>query len=594
MNRIFAFTLSVVLPMLTQAAPNCSGVLNILGGASEINDTVYTCVHTEITFEDLSLLEGALVGRDWNFGDGNSETNVLVSNVTVHTYDTEGIYTVSLTVTSVVCPSITIERTIIVLGEPSHVASAQQVDCFGNCTGSASIFFDSPNTDRYFVQWNDPDLQIEQTAVGLCGGSYTAMVFDQYGCTDITIPDIFVFEPDLFEAFIDLPDTFNICPADGHIGVSLNFNGGTPSYTSFWESSVYMTPLAPENADFAPFPDALNTMYRVTIVDGAGCSVQDSVYMRATPSTLVGNVSFDDDDACENCALFMYHYDVDPGLWAIIGSTFTDVAGDYDLGVIPNFEDFVILADPDPANYPMASPAYHPDVHHWEDATVLTNVCGLDLHKDITLVSPLNFNGTSTFTGTVWYNPNGKTQTEEDPIPLIDVVVEKTPPGQPQGRVTTGVNGGYTFDFVPNSDTTYTLFVNMPGVPVVTTYEILVDQQGQTFDNLDFCLNMDSTEIDICQVGQPVVVPSPVEEPSDHVSVYPNPNAGRFTIETGDFATETCEISVIDMAGRAVFRKTYVSTPNFVNLVNIPMGNYLVRLYNEGRMHNTKVAVTND
>jgi len=578
---------------ITNISLACTTALNIAGGNSIINDTVYACVNAPLNFEDGSILEGTLLMRDWDFGDGIVEQNALVSSITSHSYDSEGVYTVSLTVSSILCTQTVILRTVIVLGNPSYIASPTMIDCFGNCTGTATIAFDSPNTSLYNVGWNDPDAQQTHTATGLCAGNYTAIISDDHGCTDATVPDINIDEPDLFEAFIQLPDTFTICPADGHIGVSLGFSGGTPDFSSFWESSVYLTPLGPESADFAPFPEALNTMYRVTITDGNGCTVLDSVYMKATPSVLFGSVSFDV-DPCANCGVTMYHYDIDPGLWHIIDSETTDIDGNYDFGTIPAFEDFVILADPDQGSYPLVSPTFYPDQHNWENATVIFDVCGLNISKDISLLDAMNFNGTSTFTGTVYYNPNGKTQTEEDPIPLIDVVVEKTPPGQPQGRVTTGVDGGYTFDFVPNSDALYTLYVNMPGVPVVTTYEILVDQEGELFEFLDFCLNIDSTEIETCQVGQTVVVPPSEDEGSTRVSVYPNPNEGRFTIETGEFAMEPCEISVIDMAGRAVFRKGYVSTPDFVNMVNIPMGNYLVRLYNEGRMHNAKVSVTND
>jgi hypothetical protein len=182
----------------------------------------------------------------------------------------------------------------------------------------------------------------------------------------------------------------------------------------------------------------------------------------------------------------------------------------------------------------------------------------------------------------VWYSSTGKTQTE-DPIPLIDVVVEKTPPGQGRGLVTTDEDGIYEFGFVPNSDTIYTLFVSMPGIPnSTTTYEILANTGNEVYCELDFCLNEDSTEINICNGdGNPCLVTTVNSNSEESFMLYPNPTNGRFTIETGKFAETNAELRIIDTAGRVVFQKRYAETPYTINMVNVAEGYYLVQLMNE-------------
>jgi hypothetical protein len=242
------------------------------------------------------------------------------------------------------------------------------------------------------------------------------------------------------------------------------------------------------------------------------------------------------------------------------------------------------MSDPNEINHPLVAPGFYPNGHKWNTATLLDNVCGLSLTKDIDIEEALNFNGDNTLTGTVWYDPTGKTETDEDPIPLIDVVVEKTPPGQAQGRATTNGSGEYGFNLVPNSDTIYTLYVSMPGIPVTSTYEILANTGGETYCELDFCLNIDSTvlvacnpEALLCEAG---VITGDSHSGNDGFKLYPNPSNGRFTIETGNFAETDTEVLITDLSGRIVFRKRYNESPSFITLVNIVDGFYLVRLSN--------------
>lgn len=89
----------------------------------------------------------------------------------------------------------------VTINEPTVMnasVSSNDVDCFGNCNGDATVVPSGGNSP-YSVQWDDPALQTTTTATGLCAGTYSVIVTDANLCTDgplsVTInenPDITV------------------------------------------------------------------------------------------------------------------------------------------------------------------------------------------------------------------------------------------------------------------------------------------------------------------------------------------------------------------------------------------------------------------
>jgi PKD repeat protein len=574
------------------APPACLGALNVLNPVLEQNDTVYACVGMPLTFEDASLLEGLLSSRTWDFGDGTPIVDGLLSSTVDYTYDEEGVYTFTLSVSSALCSEMIIPQTVVVLGNPTFDITMQEIDCFGNCNGELSIDVQSPNEGLYSVVWDAVGVP-GTVASGLCAGSYNAVITDGLGCTDLDAGSYNIPEPDQLLASIDLADTIDVCPADGITNLVSTLSGGTGSYSVDWGLTSAIATVNSSLAHFTPTANSLDQMYTMVAEDDNGCTSEDSVYIRSTPSILHGNVTVGS-QPCGECEVFQYHYDSDPGVWHVMGQTMTLPNGDYDFGLISNFIPFTIMADP-ASNFGMVAPAFYPNGHKWSTASVLNNVCGLSLNKDIQLEEALVFSGSNTLRGVVLYDASGKTQTEEDPIPLIDVVVEKTPPGQAQGRVETNAEGEYEFTFVPNSDTIYTIYVSMPGVPVTSTYEILANSGNETYCDLDFCLNIDSTEFVACNgEANPcgaTLITGDSESALESFSMYPNPSNGTFTIETGKFAETNSEVRITDTSGRLVFRKSYAETPYFINMVNVAEGYYVVQMLNSQEADASSISV---
>ncbi len=585
----FIALLTIVTNVNGQSAPpSCLGVLDILGSLQESNDTVYTCVGMPLTFSDESILDGILTNRDWTFGDGEVELDAPLSQTT-HSYTEEGTYTVTLTVASLLCAEVTIANTVIVLGNPNYNIITGGIDCFGDCDGELTVDVQSDNAPLYIVYWDivgEPGI----TVSNLCAGDYTAIIADGLGCTDLQTSAINLPAPEEFLSNIDLPDTLGLCPSSGLTDIPITIVGGAGNYQAVWNISTAVSQVSPSLMQFTPTELSLDLMYSLQMFDAVGCIAEDSIFIESLPSFLGGTVSVGS-GPCIDCDVFQYHFDTQPGVWHVLNSTITDGEGNYDFGIIENFLPFTIMADPNETNHPMASPGFYPEGHLWSTATVLADVCGLTLNKHVALSEPMNFGGSNSLNGTVFYSASGKTQTEEDPIPLIDVVVEKTPPGQAQGRVATNNNGEYEFQFVPNSDTLYTLHVSLPGVPVSSTYEILADQGSEIFSNLNFCLNIDSTEIEICQEETTIITEGPRSTEDKGFAMYPNPSNGRFVIETGIFADTNAEIRIVDGLGRMVFQKKYAETPYTINMVNLAEGYYFVQMLNSRNAESLPISV---
>ncbi len=710
----------------------CQAEVGITGNVGASNDTVFACINLPLQFQDESLLDGLITVRTWDFGDGSNAVDGLLSSVTSYTYTTSGTYTLSLTVSSVLCAEMTIMRTIVVLGQPEYNLASSDVSCANSCDGQTTITFLGVNADYYDHAWSDPDVQTTTTATGLCVGTYFAIIFDDFGCTDLSTNTLDVNEPSVLSAALDesldldcngiptgsasvsasggtppyafdigsgpqlngifnglaagsysvlveddngcqttvpvvidepallsaslddsqdadcngnstgsasvsasggtAPYTFeigsgpqpngnfsglaagsytvlveddngcqttvpvvidepavlmvdfvagtslNLCPSNGDTPLDVTISGGTGPFSSDWTASPDLNVTGVTSAILTPTESSVDAQYVIVVTDFHGCEASDTLEVISTSSSLQGTLTIGA-LPCIDCQVFRYEYDaVNPGVWSAIDSVTTSVVGHYDFGQVDNFQSFVLMADPNDNFYPMSVETFYPTAYDWNNATVFS-MCGNDYVKDIAVIEPMNFNGSNTLSGTVWYDPSGKTETEEDPIPLIDVVVEKTPPGQAQGRVVTNGDGKYQFTYVPNSDTTYTLFVNIPGVPVTSTYEILANNGGELFDNLDFCVNIDWSEIQTCQVNQPLITAT-AESSDSGFLLYPNPNNGMFTIETGKFAETDSEIRITDTSGRLVFSKHYAETPYTINMVNVAEGYYMVQLIN--------------
>ncbi|MDC0314015.1 gliding motility-associated C-terminal domain-containing protein [Flavobacteriales bacterium] len=136
------------------------------------------------------------------------------------------------------------------------------VDCFGNCNGSASVIVSGGSGGNAY-QWNNPTFATTAAVNNLCAGTYTCLVTDVNGC-EIS-KTVNITQPTQIGMSVSITDA-NCGLFNGSAGV--NVFGGTTPYVYQWNDALTQT---------TAFAFNLNAnCYTLTVTDGNGC-FEDSV-----------------------------------------------------------------------------------------------------------------------------------------------------------------------------------------------------------------------------------------------------------------------------------------------------------------------------
>jgi hypothetical protein len=185
----------------SQVNPNCYGSCN---GTASVLVTGGTLPYTYA----------------WSSGAGTTTaTGLCAGNYTVITSDAN---------------NCTLSNTVVITQPPIMALSVSNSPplCSSTCNGTATV---TPigGTPPYTYSWNDPGFQTTQTAMGLCGGSFTVTVTDANGCTT-AIPTNLI-SPATVSASISIfgnASCFNSCNAFAQVSPV----GGNPPYTYVWSN----------------------------------------------------------------------------------------------------------------------------------------------------------------------------------------------------------------------------------------------------------------------------------------------------------------------------------------------------------------------
>lgn len=561
-------SLSLIMATASSASssmpPICNPVINVVDESNVTPEDLTVCAGTELTF---STPVTDVASAIWVIG-GLTSVGLLPQS---HTFAQEGQYEVVLTTTDLLGCEGQSSVTVIVLGNPPVETTWVQPSCASICDGQLFTGLETDLLSYYQVHWTGPlgnDLEGFEL-YGLCGGDYQLSLEDQLGCSDHSTLHSFD-EPAALEVSFLSPDPILICPDEPAFQLNALPLGGTGVLTVSWSNTAGLSD--PESASpwFDPAPENINQLLQVTVTDENQCSASAGLQISARPSDLVGEV-FLDGEPCDGCALMCYKTG-DPGVWDVWGSATATTTAD-GLYAMPNIGGLVncilkLVPPADaPANLPPLYYAFPEPVHNWMDATVITTGCGPDnvVSKDLSAYSMPEMSGNTSISGSLVYEYTGKMQAE-DPIPHIDVVVEKVPPGNALQSVTTNDFGEFSFEFVPETlgDTVYHFYVDIPGVPMQDTYILTISADDELVENVKFCLSEDSTLIYTCadiSVGR--------KDPDGRGSlmIFPNPANEVVQFRVKGSGAAITEVVLIDLTGRAV-RSPQPDTSDFELSVN--------------------------
>ncbi|MDA3820298.1 MAG: PKD domain-containing protein [Candidatus Delongbacteria bacterium] len=200
-----------------------------------------------------------------------SETTSSLSNIP------NGNYTVSVTDDNGCSTSHTIDLNDISAPVIDNIVITN-VDCFGNATGEAEVFFTS-STPFNTISWNDPASQSSAHAVNLEAGQYTVQIVDDNGCS--TSETITITEPSVLQGRVD---SYTDATCNGFCNGTAQalFIGGTPPVTYSWTGG-----LSGQNVS-----GLCAGTYYLTTTDANGCTSEDQVTIsEPTPMTLTENIT---------------------------------------------------------------------------------------------------------------------------------------------------------------------------------------------------------------------------------------------------------------------------------------------------------------
>ena len=127
------------------------------------------------------------------------------------------------------------------------------LECFNDCNATATAIVDN-GTQPYSYEWTDPNQQLNQTAIGLCAGTYNVTVTDANGC--VATEFVGIANPD--------PIIINITQNENMLEATLGF-------VSYQWLDEQLNPLVGDTLN--EFFPTQTGEYSVEVLDSNGCTI---------------------------------------------------------------------------------------------------------------------------------------------------------------------------------------------------------------------------------------------------------------------------------------------------------------------------------
>jgi len=264
-NSIITRTYSLIVTDSNSCSDTDTLVINV-----DTQATVSAGADDTICGEDSYTLAGA-------FGGSASTISWITSGTGAFsdTSDTNAIYTpseadvlqggVKLIITSDtpgICNAARDSMILSFFPNNGYSTDSIAVLCKGDSSGQAIV---TPNISGiYTYSWDDPGLQVSDTAIGLSAGVYHVTITSPNGC--VSIDSVEVTEPDSLLASAIITSNLSCYGACDGIATA-DITGGMPSYSIVWT-----------NTDIGTTADSLcaDSIYYLTVTDSNSCVSVDT------------------------------------------------------------------------------------------------------------------------------------------------------------------------------------------------------------------------------------------------------------------------------------------------------------------------------
>ena len=148
--------------------------------------------------------------------------------------------------------------------------SFTNLQCFGVCSGQATVTMTGGGVPPYTYSWDDPLSQNTPTAFNLCAGTWTVTVMDQNLC-DTIIP-FTITEPT--ELIVGTNVINSACFGSCSGSANVTTMGGTPPLSFQWFNAVTNNPIVGATND--TIINLCAGTYYCIVTDNNGCAIQSA------------------------------------------------------------------------------------------------------------------------------------------------------------------------------------------------------------------------------------------------------------------------------------------------------------------------------
>ena len=345
-------------------------------------------------------------------------------------------------------------------------------------------------------------------------------------------------------------------------------NGGYPPYQYLWNSGSGQTST-----------DLCEGTYTVTIIDDSLCiKAFDYQIFKSELANISGYLSYSGGNINAGEAIVELYKDTVAGASQLeLALTTTIESGGYfELTDIEPEAFYLrgVIASTN-TDYENIYTSYYSDVDtttNWTDATLITLTCEDTIQNiDFKMYEVAAATaGPGIFSGGMTY-ANGNAKLAGEPVPGAEVFVEQEPNDEPMANTETDTLGNWSIPDIPIG-TNYRLTVDIPGLPLISTYHGLeVTGTKSVINDLNFFVDTLSATGGIYTDTTTSIIN--VNSENIEIKTYPNPVNDYFTIETDIKNSELVSYSLIDINGKEIivteekyYQGKYIEQINMKNL----------------------------
>jgi hypothetical protein len=402
------------------------------------------------------------------------------------------------------------------------VCKNESVEIFASAAGGIGQYIYNWLNDSVFQSNNS---LIISTTVPMSIGVFAQ---DSNGCVSDTNYISISIKPDL-EVYVSSQNT---CPDLNTGSILLNASGNYP-YSYLWSTGETTSQIINLN----------DGDYLYTVTDACFDTIVGHQIITEMVNAKVSGViqysggNFNSGDA------EIKLYDVNIQGLNYISNTVVENGGMFNLN-IPNGS-YRLKADIlNHGEYPMILNTYYDSTYKWNEATTLTLNCGDSTFININMVEVAQqATGNGVANGNIIYVSNNKS-INGIPVTGADIIVEKTIDNSPVIETQSDTDGNYFISNIPYGD--FSIYVDIPGIPMITTHSFAINEEDSTFENLNFYVD---TITNLGIYADSTLLNSSVIADNFSIKVNPNPFIDELNINYTLKNNSNVNIELFDIKG---------------------------------------------